>query len=115
MLREMIIIALNIGYIIINIPTVDARVNPIGRNYLKNVQRSMVNNCNNRALIMTNNTEMFKCVVERRNGNCCEIVNSTEFMAIRDNCISNYHAEFGKGVMIAIAIWGIIIAICSIK
>lgn len=115
MLREiMIIVALNFGYILMNIPTVDARFNHMGRKYLKNVEKSIVINCNQRALAVTNNIDAFECV-NNKFKNCCDITNITDFMKIRNECFSEYRVELGKGVFISILIWTILIILCSIK
>jgi hypothetical protein len=115
MLREVIIfIALNIGFILMNISTVEARSTAMSRNYLKNVEKTIVNNCNNRAFRLTNNTEVFECIKYKK-GDCCNLANFTEFSNIRNECISEYHSEFGKGVLISIAIWVVIITLCAMK
>ena len=108
MVHRMIII----GFILIAMT--EARSTAASRNYLKNVEKAVQKNCNNRAFRITNNSEIFECINNKRN-NCCDLANYTEYNAIRNNCITEYHAEFGKGVMISIAIWTVIIGLCAMK
>lgn len=113
-MRKIMIIALNIGYILMNISTIEARFNHMSRKYLNNIEKSVEMNCNQRALTVTNNIEAFDCITYK-NKNCCEIVNITDFIKIKNECVSEYHAELGKGVIISILTWTILIILCTIK
>jgi len=111
MLREVIFIAL---ISVITVPEVESRSTHMARNYVRNMEKSIAANCNYRAFLATNNTEVYECF-KNKNSNCCNLVNFTEFNTIRNNCIGEYHAEFGKGVLISIAIWGLIFCLGAIK
>lgn len=82
---------------------IDAR-KIIPNNYMKNLNKSINKLCNNKALIITNNINVYNCLNNNIN-NCKNLNNYTEFYNIKSECIKDYESEFGKGIFISIILW----------
>jgi len=101
-----VIIMLNLGYILMNIPMSECRINYFGRNYVRNLENNIINMCNNNAFKTTNDEMLYYCIKDNHN-KCYDMVNYTKFMKIRNNCINERHQELGFGVFIYIAMFAL--------
>ena len=77
------------------------------RNIVKNINNIINKSCNNKALSMTNNTDMYNCITVNNTNNCKYITNYTEFINVKNNCVDEKNAEVGSGVFISILGWTI--------
>jgi len=82
--------------IIITAITVDCR-NYNTKNYMRNLNKNIMNYCNKKALSKTNNTESYNCIIS--SNDCSNIENFTEFKNIRNECIKQQRNEFTIGVI----------------
>lgn len=76
--------------------------------YVKNVNKAIYNKCNREAHIITNNTNIYKCLIDNSSYRCGNLENFTEYNNLRFKCINRNNSEIGCGILISIIIWTII-------
>ena len=75
------------------------------RNFLKNLNRSIFKNCNKKALFITNNNDVYNCIMNQKK-NCNELQNYTEFANVSNNCIKIQQEQlFGARIRLSTLIW----------
>lgn len=74
------------------------------KNFLKNLNRSIVSSCNKKALFITNNNDVYNCIIKKEN-NCNELQNYTEYVNISNNCMKFQREQFGAGILLSASIW----------
>lgn len=82
--------------------TVDCRYH--NRNFLKNLNRSIVKGCNKKALFITNNNDVYNCIINQEK-NCNELQNYAEFANVSNNCMKFQRQQFGAGILFSACIW----------
>ena len=110
-MRVIAIIMISFNFLM-NIQTIDCRYY---NNFIRNMKKSIVRNCNNRALYMTNNSEVYDCIMKKEM-NCHQLENYTEYSEISENCIKINRKQFELGIVYSVAMWigfGLFAAIMS--
>ncbi len=75
------------------------------QNFLKNFNRSIVINCNKKALFITNNNDVYNCIM-RQKKNCNELQNYTEYINVSNSCIKIQQEQlFGARIQLSALIW----------
>lgn len=87
--------------IISGVMTTDGR-NVQMRNYMKNLDKDIINYCNYQAILKTNSEDSYNCMIS--NGDCSHIDNFTEYMKIRNNCIKEKKNSFMSGILCALVL-----------
>lgn len=81
------------------------------KNYMRNAKKSFINICNKIALNETNNNDIYNCLIENNN-NCENLENYSNFIKIRNNCITEINSTCGMTIIILILSWIIIGLLC---
>ena len=84
-----------------------------GKTYFKNLNKAIHNACNYEAYNITNNTDIYKCMRKNTSHNCMHIDNFTTYITIKDICITRCNGELGKGVIISIICWVMLMLLCQ--
>jgi hypothetical protein len=84
------------------IQNIDARHYP--RNIMRNIGKSIAQTCNKKALLDTNNNDVYNCIIANGN-NCDQILNYIEYTTIRNDCIKLYKNQFGSGILLSAMFW----------
>jgi hypothetical protein len=75
------------------------------KNFLKNLNRSIVSSCNKKALFITNNNDVYNCIIKKEN-NCNELQNYTEYVNISNNCMKIQREQlFEAEIRLSALIW----------
>ena len=74
------------------------------RYFLRNINRSINNSCNKKALLETNNNDVYNCIIHREK-NCNELQNYAEYAIISENCMKIHREQFGAGILISVTMW----------
>jgi hypothetical protein len=74
------------------------------RNFVKNLNKSIVKGCNKQALIATNNNDVYNCIMNQ-NKNCHELQNYAEYVNISNSCMKIQREQFGAGILFTVSIW----------
>jgi hypothetical protein len=102
-----IIILMSFSLIVVNTHPVRG----LGKNYLRNIENTIINICNYKAYSETNNTNIYNCI-KNKNNSCYTLENYTHYNSIRIECINKYKSDHTCGIVIALVMW-VVIAICS--
>lgn len=81
------------------------------KNYVRNAKKSFINICNKIALNETNNNDIYNCLIENNN-NCQNLENYSNFITIRNNCITEINSNCGMSIIIVIFSWIMIGILC---
>lgn len=74
------------------------------RNYVKNINKAIVNMCNMEAHKQIQDDEIYTCY-KNKMSSCTKLANYSKFNAIRAECIKNKGSDYGYGIVIAIMMW----------
>lgn len=88
----------------------DARINPM-RGYVRSINKQNDIICDNKVLLITNNTEMFNCFRANTSNYCVNLANFSEFNNLKNDCMRDYNSAFGMGIFISIWLW-VMIGLC---
>ena len=83
------------------------------KRYVKKLNDAIHRKCNKEAYNLTNNTELYNCVLVYKTNNYNYIKNFTDYINIKNKCIDNYNSEFGSGIVISIALLLIFSLLCK--
>ena len=74
------------------------------RNFIRNLNKSIVKSCNKKALLMTNNNDIYNCIMSNEK-NCYELPNYIEYADILKTCMKVNQEQFGAGILLSAAMW----------
>ncbi len=84
-----------------------ARGLPI-KSLVKNLNNAINRACNNKAYLITNNTDVYTCMSGYNTNKCKCIVNYTEFIKLKNTCIDEKNSEIGSIIFISFFSWFIL-------
>lgn len=82
--------------------------NSIGKNYIRNIENSILITCNKKALNKTCNYDVYNCIINKYNNSCSKLENYTTFINIKNECIKEIHSECGISLFIILITWTLI-------
>lgn len=110
-LMKMIIIKFLIILMIYHINTCEGMRGLNMNKYVKNINKIVYKKCNKEAFNITNNIEIYKCLLVNNSNICSNLDNYTDYNKIRFLCIKKFNSNIGNGIFISIIIW-MIIGLC---
>jgi hypothetical protein len=81
------------------------------RNYLRNINKAIVNYCELKAHNVIQDDEIYSCFKNKMT-TCNTLENFSKFDDIRSKCITDKGSDYGIGIILAIMIW-VVVAICG--
>lgn len=105
-ISNQIVILIAFSMMIVSVESI--RSNPFARNYVSNMEKSIMNNCNKMALNKTSNYDVYNCIIDKNNNTCSTLENYKKFVNIRNECMTDIHAQCGFSVFIVIFSWIVI-------
>lgn len=84
-----------------------ARGLPI-KGLVKNLNNAINKACNSKAYTITNNTEMYNCMMVNNTNDCKYISNYSEFIKTKNSCVDEKNSEVGSGIFISFFGWFIL-------
>jgi|LauGreDrversion4_2_1035121.scaffolds.fasta_scaffold228314_3 hypothetical protein len=78
------------------------------RNYINDLDRAVSKACNRKALTITNNSNMYNCLLVNKTSNCSYIENYENYITLKKMCIDKHNTEISLGIYISIISWIII-------
>jgi hypothetical protein len=78
------------------------------KSLVKNLNNAINRACNKKAYEITNNTEMYNCMMTNNTNDCKYITNYTEFITAKNSCVDEKNSEIGSGIFISFLGWFIL-------
>lgn len=76
----------------------------IFNNYIKELDKSINNICNKNTLNITNNKDIYNCLLVNKSNNCSYINNFINYNTINKLCIDKYNSEISSEIFSIIII-----------
>lgn len=81
------------------------------KSYVKNINNAVYKKCNKEAFNITNNIEVYNCLLVNSSNKCSHLDNYTDYNNNRILCVKKINSDIGTGILTTIIFW-FILSLC---